>query len=94
MNTWTPKPGEMVQIWDHLQGGDDTLGLSFHGEIGYIVGESKDPKARSAGAYRVICFGHNTDPTVGTIIDVNMEWLHQVKNTSDIKYTNKMLKTE
>ena len=81
---WTPKPGELVQIWDHLIETDFLTTIEGHGWLGYVVGASVDPKARAAGAVRVICFGKNNDPNVGKIIDVNAVWLRRINKSSDI----------
>ncbi len=83
MSDWTPRPGELVQIWDHAYENDEELRVTGHGLLGYVVGESKQNP--HVGAYRIICFGQKDDPTVGTIIDVNVDWLHQVNKSSDVK---------
>ena len=84
MEDWTPKPGELVQIWDHTAD-SAFLRLLQHGTLGYVVGESKDKKESKAGAYRIICFGNCDNPTVGEIINVNKEWLIPINKSSDIK---------
>tara|TARA_Y100000592_G_scaffold50021_1_gene79227 strand:- start:36588 stop:36920 length:333 start_codon:yes stop_codon:yes gene_type:complete len=85
---WSPKPGDLVQIWDHLgPNGRKTefkTTIDGHGWLGYVVGDSTNPKHRAAGAVRVICFGKNDDPSVGKIIDVNVTWLRKIDNSSDI----------
>ena len=42
MEVWRPKTGELIQVWDHyaIRTGDDAK-ISNHGDIGYIIGESK-----------------------------------------------------
>ena len=42
MKDWRPKTGEIIQVWDHyaIRTGDDAK-ISNHGDIGYIIGESK-----------------------------------------------------
>ena len=42
MEVWRPKTGELIQVWDHyaIRTGDNAK-ISNHGDIGYIIGESK-----------------------------------------------------
>jgi hypothetical protein len=77
------KIGELVQIWDH--NANPHVELPEHGSLGYVVGPSKDPKHRSAGAYRIICFGKGDDPSVGRIVEINKSWLNPIDKFSDIK---------
>ncbi|MBL97534.1 MAG: hypothetical protein CMF52_06935 [Legionellales bacterium] len=90
---WTPRPGELVQIWDHhYQNGsepnsDDNIGcIDGHGQVGYIV---KIINLKTRGAVgpsdfccEVICFGK--DPK-SERVRVHADWLVPLRDPSDIR---------
>ena len=90
MDNLKPKPGDLVQIWDHTR---EESKLSLHGKIGYVVGYGKIPSATKKNKpksppmdrqiARVIIFGDNK--RTGEIVYVNCGWLNIVNKSSDIK---------
>ena len=84
---WRPKPGAMVQIWDHTEKSDCEFGnrIVGHGQVGYVVRQSggtdySGPMA-TGPIFEVIVFG-DSQPIRH---HVNCCWLREIKKSSDIK---------
>ena len=42
MEVWRPRTGELIQVWDHYaERTKDEVKINNHGDLGYIIGESK-----------------------------------------------------
>ena len=85
---WRPKPGALVQIWDHSAEREPAeMPIVGHGEVGYIVrrsGGDELEKTSSGPIFEVICF--NKSET--TRHHVWHGWLREINKTSDIKKIN------
>ena len=93
MELWRPKSGELVHVWDHyaIRTGDEAK-ISNHGDIGYIVGESKrtdsfkDGKGQSryltniveGDVFKVILFADDSH----SIIHVHQDNIRRPSNES------------
>ena len=84
---WRPKPGSMVQIWDHTDKDDCEFNRRIvgHGQVGYVVRQSggtdnTGPMA-TGPIFEVIVFG-DPEPVRH---HVNQCWLREIKKSSDIK---------
>ena len=84
---WRPKPGSMVQIWDHTDKDDCEFNRRIvgHGQVGYVVRQSggtdnTGPMA-TGPIFEVIVFA-DPEPVRH---HVNQCWLREIKKSSDIK---------
>ena len=80
---WRPKPGELVQIWDHT---NTVLAskITGHGKVGYVIkksGVSSSNKPFADDIWKVICFGDDDS----LCHDVWHGWLRPVNKSSDIR---------
>ncbi len=90
---WTPRPGELVQIWDDYQKGpdsesDENIGcIEGHGQVGYIVKIINlktrfDKRGPADFCCEIICFGQ--DPN-SRRVRVHADWLIPLRDPSDIR---------
>tara|TARA_B100000214_G_scaffold231717_1_gene169041 strand:+ start:1137 stop:1406 length:270 start_codon:yes stop_codon:yes gene_type:complete len=82
---WRPKPGALVQIWDHSAEKEPAeLPIVGHGEVGYVVRRSSMELTPDGPIFEVICFGESET----TRHHVWHGWLREINKTSDIKKIN------
>ena len=81
--TWVPKPGELVQVWDHVYTQTSRTKICHHGKVGYLVKRECLPThvPTATPVWKIICFGADT----GEFITAHESWLNPISKSSDIR---------